>query len=232
MKEAIKRQGINLIYIISFLLGMVLWIGLSTDFSWNSDITNLFYAPFVGVFGLIALFFAKKYDAENQKKQYYYLLPSIFGGVPYIASGILTACFLVSFTTLGVSEEKDGKMIQQELSPNKSFVAEAYFYDNGTAEGNGNLVKIHLKYKNIPFVRRDISSTSISEYYEYSSEYFHWDDNNNIIIQEPFKIIDTNTVRFKWPIIPLVFLTPYGIYLLIKLGYKLFKQGIKNASTS
>ena len=231
MNGKLKQYSLGLVYIVSLLLGVVLWVGVTTDFSWNNDTVNLFYAPFVGLFGLASLFLIRQYDNENLNKKYYYLLPSLFGGVPYIVFVILASCFLIPFATLGISEEKEKTIIQQEFSPNKLLIAEAYFYDNGTFEGNGNLVSIQVKYKNIPFIRRDISSTSISEFYEYPGEYFQWDSDSKIVIQEPYKGINVSTVKFKWPIIPLIFLVPYAIYLLIKSGYNLIRQEIKYAST-
>lgn len=190
------------------IIGIILWFGLCTDYSWDSLWANICYPPIVGVVGLMSLI------AVLTKRQYLskavFCLPSIIGGMPYIIIPVFATiiCWPGVFGIIyyGLGEEATATRIEQTVSPDGSKIAEVYFQSLDIS-GKSGKIDVHLKYKWLPFVKRDIHGFGYVD--KNTKGYLTWQDNNTLYIFEK-KVhadrelqIEVGLVKWRIPFIPL-----------------------------
>ena len=194
---------------------MLLWIGLFTDYSWNNVWANIGFAPTVGLVGLVTWLYTGKNShgvtpEEWLKIRKWTCFPAMIGGLPYI---VLTIILFFPPFTLGtlfwIDEQRSAIQIQQEVSPDGSRVAEVYLLPVGSYSGGNGRIEVHLKYRWLPFIKRDIYYRRVSQAKETSTEYLRWRDNDTLYIQEGDNELQLGFVKFDLPailLIPLNFL--------------------------
>jgi hypothetical protein len=192
----------------NFILGIFLWFGLCTDYSWDSFWVNTCYPPVVGIVGLVSLVAVLK--KEQHRLKIIYCLPSVTGGLPYIIIPILAimVCWLafVGGVLYDVGEEATRTCIERAVSPDGSKVAEVHFLTLD-ASGEHGRIEICLKYNWLPFIRRDIHGFGYVD--KDTRGYLAWQDNNSLRVSEKKLYadreveIEVGLVKWKIPFIPL-----------------------------
>lgn len=145
----------KLVLAVNVILGLFLWIGLCTDYYWDSLLANICYPPLVAIIGTKTLL--ANPNALLKKQQWLKVvccLPSIAGGLPYIILVLLVpfSCGLIAF----LDDEMGFAQIQQAISPNTSKIAEVYFKPYTPLTAEYGRVEVYLKYKWLPFLRRGL----------------------------------------------------------------------------
>lgn len=174
---------------INVVLGVVLWFGYLTDYSWAGALLDILFPPFVGAVSLFSLIFVviEKGTSGKTKKAVGSLacIPSLLGGCLSVLSVILmlippfTMGFIFMMTEIG-----EEVLIQQAVSPDGLRVAEVYFTPVG-AYGSGNgRISVQVKPRLFPVVERDVFSLNASYADENTSNYLSWVDNETLYISE------------------------------------------------
>ena len=187
----------------NLLLGLFLWFLLSSDFCWNNVWMDVLFAPVVGILGWRSYSKFKEGLSQKQKRIHrLYFLPSILGGIPYLIV-LFVAIFspLLLATAFWVSEEMDKTKIQEVASPDGNKIVEVYFLPVGAYSGGNGRIEVFLKYKWIPFVKRDIFYLRVSRADENSRNYVSWVDDTKLHISETGTDIEISWIRWKIPTI-------------------------------
>lgn len=211
-EEAVSSVSLSrtweLVLWVNLILGIILWFGLCTDYSWDSFWVNICYPPVVGTIGLVSL--VTVLWKRQDRLKIIYCLPSVTGGVPYIIIPILAImiCWLafIGIVLYDVGEEATRTCIERVVSPDGSKVAEVHFLTLD-ASGEHGRIEVLLKYKWLPFVRRDIHGFGYVD--RSTGDYLTWQDNNALRVFEK-KLhatreveIEVGLVKWRIPFIPL-----------------------------
>ncbi len=197
------KRTLFLLFISSFV-GLLLWVGLFTDYSWSNVWVNVLFAPIVGIIGLIVWLGTRKM-AKTASKRWLHLrrlacIPSMLGGLPYLLLIVVAAIppFILA-TMFWIGEQKDAILIQQELSPDGHRVAEVYLRPVGAYSGGNGRIEVHLKYTWLPFIKRDIYYRPVSYVSDSQTDYLQWRDNNTLHLSEDNSEISVGFVNFDLP---------------------------------
>jgi hypothetical protein len=186
---------------IALLMGLVLWFGLLSDYTWEYLWLNILFPPFVGLLGLLVFFVGRRARTRAQNwARFLMCLPSLLGGVPALLVTLLAIVPPFLFTALFWLEEKNSAiLIQTAQSPNGFKTAEVYYLPIGGYIRNGGRIEVHLKDSRMPFVRRDVFSLRTTRVDAAPQVYLIWRDDNEIHIPETDETIKIDTTRWKLP---------------------------------
>jgi len=187
--------------LVNFILGLVLWFGFCSDYSWDNAAANVLFPPIVGLVGLASLFQIRKRLIRQQKRVHSLLcLPSVIGGIPYLLLMIvLMVPPFVFGPMLWIQQQSSATRIQQVKSPNGSQIAEVYYLPVGPlSELNGG-IEVHLKYKWLPFVKRDIFDLLVTNADENTHDHLSWVDNETLYINETEKEWKLDWIEWEVP---------------------------------
>ena len=203
----------TILLLVNLSLGIILWFGMCSDYSWDNVWVNIAFPPFVGLIGLICFFIGRKNLTSKQKKvQSFFLLPSIIGGIPYLILMILAVVPPFGLATVfWFHEQSSGALIQRTVSPNDSQIAEVYFLPVGAYSGGNGRIEVHLKYKLLPFVKRDVLDLRVTRADENTTNYLSWVDDETLYVPEENYHLKINWIEWK---IPSIISLPIGIVRL------------------
>ena len=172
-------------------LGVLLWFGYCTDFSWAGTFADYCFPPGVAVVAAVSwwLFQRDKRPSTGVNRRVFRLacLPSLFGGGLAV---MLMVIMMIPPFTLGflfaLSEIQDEALIQRVTSPDRSRVAEVHFRGVGTYAGGNGRVFIRVRYWRLPLVERDVYEVSRSYASKETREYVRWEGPDTLrIVGEP-----------------------------------------------
>ena len=173
----------------NLVLGVLLWLGYVTDYSWRGTLTDFLFAPMVGVVAIASLLLKCKGPSKRTRRLYKLAcLPGAVGGGLVIICMALAALLLVIFPPLilgvmfGVAEHRTERVIQEAVSPEGSRVAAVYFRDVGAYTGGYGRVDVRVRYRWMPAVERDVFHTGRSYSDKGVSEYVRWKDADTLQI--------------------------------------------------
>jgi hypothetical protein len=171
---------------IALMLGMALWFGLLSDYSWNYLWLNILFPPFVGLLGLLVFFVGRRARTREQNRvRSVMCLPALLGGVPALLVTLLAIVPPFLFTALFWLEEKNSAiLIQTAQSPDGLKTAEVYYLPIGGYIRNGGRIEVHLKDSRMPFVKRDIFSLRTTRVDAVPQVYLVWKNDNEIHVPE------------------------------------------------
>jgi hypothetical protein len=199
----------SLPFLVNFILGLVLWFGFCSDFSWENAAANVLFPPVVGLVGLASLFQIRKRLIRQQKSMHVLLcLPSVLGGIPYL---LLMIVLLIPPFVLGpmlwIKQQSTAILIQQVESPNGSQLAEVYYLPVGAIipEVNGG-IEVRLKYKSLPFVKRDTFVLRTTNADENTHDFLSWVDNETLYIKETEQELKLDWIEWEVPAFILVYI--------------------------
>ena len=191
-----------ILLLINFGLGLVLWFGLCSDYSWDNAWANIIFPSMVGLVGLVSLFQNRKSLTRQQKRvQSLLCLPSVVGGIPYVLAVIVLMVPPLTFIPmLWIQQQSSAIRIQQVESPNGSQIAEVYYLPVGAIipEVNGG-IEVRLKYKWLPFVKRDVFKLFITDADENTHNYLSWVDNETLYINETEEELKLHWIEWEVP---------------------------------
>jgi hypothetical protein len=196
---------------VNFALGFLLWFGFFTDYSWAGTIPDILFPPIVAVVGFISLLAARNARSKSKRlASRLSCLPSLIGGGLYV---VLAIILIFPPFTLGllfaIDELANERLIQQDVSPDGSKVAEVYFRPVGAYSGGNGRIYVRVKYRLLPFVERDVYYLRISHADENTTNYLSWQGNDTIHISEKQSEIEIGTVKGE---IPLVISIPLSLF--------------------
>jgi len=187
--------------LVNFILGLILWFGFCSDYSWDNAAANVLFPPIVGLLGLASLFQYRKRLIRQQKSVHSLLyLPSVIGGIPYLLLGIvLMVPPFVFGPLLWIQQQSSAMRIQQVESPNGTQIAEVYYLPVGPLPELNGGIEVHLKYKWLPFVKRDIFAGPAPDANESTHDYLSWVDNETLYIKERDEELKLDWVEWEVP---------------------------------
>jgi len=187
--------------LINFVLGLVLWFGLCSDYSWDNVWVNVLFPPIVGLIGLASLFHNKQSLTRQQERvQCLLCLPSIIGGIPYVLWMILAIIPPFVFgPMLWIHQQSSATRIQQVESPSGSQIAEVYYLPDVVLSEVPGRIEVHLKYKWLPFVKRDIFDLCLTEVDKNTQNYLSWVDNETLYIKETEQELKLHWMEWEVP---------------------------------
>jgi len=180
------------------LLGLALWFGLLSDYSWNYLWLNILFPPFVGLLGLLVFFLGRRTRTRAQNRARFVMcLPSLLGGVPAL---LVTALAIVPpflFTALfWLNEKNNAILIQAAQSPDGLKTAEVYYLPIGGYIGNGGRIEVQLKDSRMPFIHRDVFYLRTTRVEPSAQAYLVWENDNEIHIPETDETIRIGSLIF------------------------------------
>ena len=199
----------NYILFTSLIFGLLLWLGLFTDYSFSNLWANISVPPLIGLISFVIWRKTRKFT-ENATKNWLAfrrlacILPMI-GGLPYL---FLMIIVWIPPLTLGtmfwMSEQYHAILIQKEVSPDGTKVGEVYLLPVGAYSGGNGRIEVHLKHTWLPIIKRDIYYQRVSRADESATDYLQWIDDETIYIKEDKRQLDVSTVNFDLPAIILL----------------------------
>lgn len=146
-------------------LGIILWIGLTTDYSWNDLWANIFYPPVVGLIGITSIW--AMFKSQNiQRWLWITCLPSLLGGLPFVfilIYAVLPSKWPLTLEWLKdrhkgtlVFREKESAGVQIYLGPslslNSNYLGEVYAFQTGTNNSDCRF-EAQAVNKRYPFIK-------------------------------------------------------------------------------
>jgi hypothetical protein len=191
----------SLPFLANFILGLVLWFGFCSDYSWDHAAANVLFPPVVGLVGLASLFQLRKLSIRQQKRVHSLLCwPSVLGGLPYLLLMIvLLVPPLVYGPILWIQQQSTAIRIQQVVSPDGSQIAEAYYLPVGPLPELNGGIEVHLKYKWLPFVKRDVFVLRQTNADENTHDYLSWVDHETLYIKESDEELKLDWIEWEVP---------------------------------
>ena len=219
-----KNNGWKIVIGINILLGLMLWFGYLTDYSWASSSLDASFPLYVGGIALLSMiYFVNRKDnlGKWRKVKALLCLPSLTGCC--LSTLFITLMIMPPFT-LGfffmMAEMDDEVLIQQATSPDGSRVAKVYFRPVGAYGAGNGRTYVRVEQPLLPFVERDVFSLTKSYADENTSNYLSWVDNDTLLISETDEKIELGMVRLsisstvtfpiRWACYILALLTPTG----------------------
>ena len=200
---------------LNVVLGLILWFGYFTDFSWAGLLPDLLFPPMVGLVALVS--FARLKAISNKNGRNTVRLFSIFSIAGGCLPGCLIAILILPPFTLGflfmTDEMRNEVLIQRVNSPNETRIAEVYFRGVGAYDAGNGRIYVRVKTRWLPIVEREIYQLDRSYADQTTSNYLQWIDNNTLFLSEEGKEIKVGIVNFELPM-PLLML----IFVIRSLG--------------
>jgi hypothetical protein len=200
--------------VFDLLLGLLLWFGGFTDYSWAGTVADIAYPFVVVVSGLFSLVAVVKVSGWGRRLlALLSCVPSLFGGC---ASIILAAILFLPPFTLGtvfmIDEITGEKLIQRAVSADGWRVAEVYFRPVGAYSGGNGRVYIRVKHRLFPLVERDVYYVEVSHADESTSDYLHWKDSDTLYIYEEQREVNVEGIRPRLPTVVSVPVSMIGLF--------------------
>ena len=185
-------------------LGLMLCLGLVSDYSWNARWANTVFPPFVGLVGLLSICRGRKVSKETRRWSRILCLPSVILGMPYAAFLVIAAFPPLLFGTfLWIAERDSAKVIQEAWSPDGTKRVEVCFLPVGPYSAGEGRIEVHLSYRWLPFVKRDIYYLSVSRADESVEDYLWWEGNSALFLSETRKRLHFGVIQWRMPVISL-----------------------------
>ena len=165
-------------------LGILLWFGYCSDYSWRGTIPDYVYPLIVAVVAVVSLLLKDKGPNTGARRSYKAAcMPSLVGGG---AVGVLMVIMMIPPFTLGLlfalAEFEGESMIQSTVSPNGMQVAEVYFRPTGAYSGGNGRVDVRVHYRWMPIAERDVYYCGRSYASDKPQEYLRWRDADTLEI--------------------------------------------------
>lgn len=188
--------------ILNLTLGLMLWFGMCSDFSWVGTIPDYAFPPAVGVVAVVSLRKGRRSKVPRAKRLHRLAcMPSLLGG-----GGATLLCAVTLFSPLIMStmflvtEIAGEKCIQRVASPDGTHVANVYFRPVGAYAGGNGRTFIRVTKKWVPFIERDLFYRSFSSASKETQDYVQWlDDSTLLVTYEDGGEIVVGPVQFKTP---------------------------------
>jgi hypothetical protein len=202
--------------ILNLSAGGLLWFGLFTDFSWDNVWANVWFPPATAFIASITLLSGRRRLSGRQRRlQSLSCLPSIIAGSPYAILIVLAVVPPFLLATLFWCGEQSGATIIQRLdSPDGLRTAEVRFRPVGAYSGGSGRIEIYLRYKWLPFVKRDLAYIRVSHADENTRDYVQWLDDETIFVPECDARLQVRQIR--WDIPAVIKLPVNFVFLLLK----------------
>ncbi len=182
-------------------LGLLLWSGFFTDFSWAGVLADIVFPPLVGLLGLVAMGHARRVpDLRWKRLNRLVTLPSIVGGglpVIFIVLSFFSPAMLGMFFLM--DEILGETLIQRAISPDGSRIAEVYFRGVGAYAGGNGRILVRVRPRWLPFVERDVYALNRSDADETTSDYLYWVDNDTLFLSEKQRELKVGHMRRDVP---------------------------------
>jgi len=202
---------------LNLYLGIMLWIGYCTDYSWAGSIADYCFAPGVALVAVASLMWIWK-GTTNRARHLCRLacMPSLIGGGMALLLMVVMLCppFTLGFI-FALQEINSEKHIQSAPSPNNSLVANVYFRGVGAYASGRGRTEIRVRHRWLPLLERDLSNVSRSYADDNDSDYLYWRDNNTLVITgEPSmnthidREFEVGLVHYT---IPIIFTMPFHV---------------------
>lgn len=200
-----EHRTLNNILIANLILGILLWFGMFSNYELEYTQGNTLFPIIVGVLGLISLVYSKlKFSGSHSRL---FFIPSISGGTFFLLLRqiMLLPPFMLA-TMFWQNEQEISSVIQTVYSPNKTRVAEVHFFPVGAYSGGNGRIRVYVKNKWLPLVRREVLYLRVSHADEDTESYLYWVDNRTLFITEIYYELEIKLVEFKPPDELLLFL--------------------------
>jgi hypothetical protein len=162
---------------IALVIIIIFWFGILTDYSWNIWWLNFLFPIMVGAVSIFTLFIVKYLTGFGR------WIISIVCVLSILMSALCALFFLPDLFIPSLSTHRDGILIQKENSPNGTKMVEAYCFTQ-SAHGGTDRISIRLRYKSLPFVKRDIAF-----YYNYPSQACKHSDDQIVVWENDNKLL-------------------------------------------
>jgi hypothetical protein len=155
----------------------------------------------VGLVGLASLFQIRKRLIRQQKSMHALLcLPSVLGGIPYL---LLMIVLMVPPFVYGpivwIQQQSSAVRIQQVESLKGSQIAEVYYLPVGPLPELNGGIEVHLRYKSLPFVKRDVFVVRQTNADENTHDYLSWVNNETLHIKETEEKLKLDWIEWEVP---------------------------------
>ncbi|MCP4374084.1 MAG: hypothetical protein GY797_39155 [Deltaproteobacteria bacterium] len=200
----------NWLIFVNLILGLFLWLLFSTDYSLIGTIPDILFPPLVAIIAVVSLALINIHGRFQKFLVMLAHLPSIIGGCLYI---LIAFIMLIPPFTLGtmfmMSEITEEIQIQEAISPNSTKVANVYFRGVGAYSGGNGRIYVRIKYRNVPFLERDVFHLGRSLASEESINYVKWIDDDTLYVTEVDNEVAVGAIGGE---IPQVIALPYMIF--------------------
>ncbi|MCL6560210.1 MAG: hypothetical protein K6U74_15735 [Firmicutes bacterium] len=174
----------KIILAINLALGLFLWFGYCTDYSWAGIIPDYCYPVLVASVALVSWLLRDRHVDERSRHRYkLFLMPSLVGGGAALFSALIAVLppFTLGFV-FALEEVKAEKLIQTVPSPNGAKIADVYFRPVGAYTGGNGRIFVRVRYRRLPFIERDLYYFGRSYANEDTHDYLCWKNNSRILI--------------------------------------------------
>lgn len=191
-------------------LGLVLWVGMWTDFAWSSFWANVIYPLVVGALGCLCCYWGSAgLSLRAYTLRTYACLLSIVGGVLYaLAIGILLVPPFTLGTLFMIAEESEAVTIQVIRSPSGWKTAEVVFKPVGAYSSGNGRISVRVRYAGLPFIHREVYSLGKSYADKNTRDYAVWKDDNTLFMSEMEDTVKVGWVKGE---LPLLIQIPIGL---------------------
>src|SRR5262245_3172549 len=134
-------------------VGVVLWFFFLTDYTFAGNLVDYMFPPAsfaVGVIGFVAA--GRVLSGTRRRLGRLASLPTLLGGLLYLATFVLFVVFSPLGAMFAVSEIVGEQIIQTAPSPDGSRVAEVYFRGVGAYSGGNGRISVRVKHRLLPLV--------------------------------------------------------------------------------
>ncbi len=194
---------------VNLILGIIFWIGLSTDYKLNNLSTDISFTWLVGIVGLTSWLLVAISSLSGAWKRLfsYFIAPSIVGSIPYLFLTIPIIGWSGSAFSAPV-------LVDKIEAPNHSKMIEVHYFPDLFNIYCGHSYQVSLHYYVMPILRRDIINLqNIANDPDPLCSYkngrntsidteIDWVDNDKIIVPDIYKgtqIVDTGSVKYNLP---------------------------------
>lgn len=187
---------------INLFLGIILWLGLCTDYSLSGNGLDILLPLVVGCLSLCVLIAILRHKEMVRNTRYAYLLtcvPSIAGGCLFVISVIV---LFVSGAILGgmfyMAEMSGEQFVEQVKSPDGRYAANIYFRPVGAYTGGNGRILIRVTHRWLPFIEHDVHTHKTFRDPD-QVPFIEWTDNNTINVLDRGGTIKVRWIKFQWP---------------------------------
>lgn len=189
---------------INLLLGLLLFFGLFTDYSWAGALPDMLYPPIVALVAIFSLRLLKRAAPTRAKGIAGRLLclPSIFTGCIYpaiLGCVIVTIPYILVIIISTAGEAINETRLQRTISPDGFQVAEVYFRGSGAYPDAEGQIIVRVKPRWLPVIERDVYTLYRSSADNDTWEHVSWVDNHTLFFVDTNELIKINRIKLSTP---------------------------------
>lgn len=218
----------KVLFAVNLILGILFWIGLSTDYKTKNLSTDIGFTWSLWIFGLISWVVVSRSSLSRAWKRLfsYFVTPSVIGPIPYLISTIL----IVSWDGYALSSAFSVDKVE---SPDHSKTIEVHYLPEIWNIYCGHSYQVSVYYRVFPILRRDLINLpdprcmSEDNVKTSADTGIEWVDNDRIIVPYTYQktqVIDIGIVRFNWPKTQIRFLIGFSGLLMLIHGIQRLRE--------